>query len=119
MQKIADRCGVKTVSILYFYTTKDNCSECTKQGYVLTSLRETYPDLRVYSFDYNIDVSAVRALITLYKIDDTKLPAIVLNDKLITGFQSVEEIEKLVPELVKEKAKQEAAAKAVIPAVAK
>ena len=102
MKKINERCGTKMHSILYFYTTANNCSECTKQGYVLTDLREKYPELRVYSFDYNIDLSALRALVSIYKVEDIKLPAIVINDELMTGFQSVEQIEKFIPDLVKE-----------------
>lgn len=107
MKKINERCKTKTYSILYFYTTANNCSECIKQGYVLTSLREKYPDLRVYSFDYNLDLSALRAMISIYKIEDTKLPAIVVSDKLTTGFQSLEDVEKLLPNMVKEYQKAE------------
>lgn len=108
MKKINERCNTKTYSILYFYTTANNCSECIKQAYVLTSLREKYPDLRVYSFDYNLDLSALRAMISIYKIEDTKLPAIVVSDKLTTGFQSIEDVEKLLPSMVKEYQKAEA-----------
>src|ERR1035437_3429102 len=54
MKKITERCGQKPIFILYFYKN-DNCDDCTKQGYVLTSLRENYPNLRVYSFDYKLD----------------------------------------------------------------
>jgi glutaredoxin len=84
---------------LYFYTTAENCTECTKQGFVLTELRKKYPDLRVYSFDYNLDLSALRALIKIYKIEDTKLPALIVNEKNITGFSTVEEIEKILPKV--------------------
>ncbi len=102
MKKIAERCNVKTVSILYFYTTSENCSECIRQGYVLTALREKYPELRVYSFDYSIDLSAVRALISIYKVEDTKLPAIILDDELYTGFKTIEEMDPLIAELLEQ-----------------
>ena len=103
MRKIADRCGASARSsyVLYFYTTAENCSECVKQSYVLTALREKYPDLRVYSFDYNLNMSAIHALISIFNVEDTKLPALIIKDKLRTGFQSVEDIEKLFPDLVK------------------
>lgn len=111
VRKISDRCNKKITSIIYIYTTADNCSECTRQGYVLTTLRQKYPDLRVYSFDYNVDVSALKALLSLYKIEDTKLPAIVINDeKVYTGFQELSDIEKQIPDTVKleeEKQKQQ------------
>ncbi len=97
MKKITDRCGEKSIFILYFYKN-DKCDDCTKQGYVLTSLRETYPNLRVYSFDYNLDISAIKAMISIYKVPDN-LPAIVINGKVYSGFQTIEEIEKTFPEL--------------------
>ena len=99
MKAITKRCGQKSVFILYFYTTSDNCSECVKQAYVLTSLREKYPALRVYSFDYGLNLPAVETLIKIYKIEDTKLPALVSDSKVYTGFHSVEDIEKLIPKL--------------------
>lgn len=97
MKRITERCGEKSIFILYFYKN-DKCDDCTKQGYVLTSLREKYPNLRVYSFDYNLDLSAIRAMISLYKVTDN-LPAIVINGKVYNGLQSLEEIEKTFPEL--------------------
>ncbi|MCX6754381.1 MAG: hypothetical protein NTU81_00945 [Candidatus Nomurabacteria bacterium] len=97
MKKITERCGQKPIFILYFYKN-DNCDACTKQGYVLTSLRENYPNLRVYSFDYNLDISAIRAMRSIYKVPDN-LPAIVINGKVYSGFKTVEEIEKTFPQL--------------------
>lgn len=104
MKKITARCGEKSIFILYFYKN-DNCSECTKQGYILTSLKEKYPDLRVYSFDYNLDLSAIKAMKSIYKVSDS-MPAIVINGNVYNGFKTQEEIEKLIPEVVKEREKE-------------
>ena len=92
-KKISERCGVESAFVLYFYTTAENCSLCQKEGLVLTSLHEKYPELRVYSFDYSIDVSAVKALLSIYKIKDTELPAVVLDDELLTGFHGFDELD--------------------------
>lgn len=97
MKKITERCGEKSIFILYFYKN-NQCEDCTKQGYVLTSLREKYPNLRVYSFDYNLDLSSLRAMTSIYKVPDN-LPAIVINGKVYSGLQTVEDIEKTFPEL--------------------
>lgn len=105
MKKIRERCGENSIFILYFYKN-DNCNDCTKQGYVLTSLREKYPDLRVYSFDYNLDLSAIRTMISIYKVPDD-LPAIVINGKVYSGLHTVEEIEKTFPELESIKVEEE------------
>ena len=79
-----------------FYTTAENCTECEKESLVLSSLREKYPELRVYSFDYSTDLSAVKAMLQIYKIKDTELPALVLDDKLLTGFHGIEELETVI-----------------------
>jgi hypothetical protein len=98
MKRIAERCNMKSVFVLYFYKTVD-CTDCEKQGYALTALREKYPGLRVYSFDYGLNLSAIETLIRIYKIKDTELPALVSGGKVYTGFQSVEDMEKLIPKL--------------------
>jgi hypothetical protein len=100
-KKISERCKVKSALILYFYTTLDNCSECEKEGLVLTTLREKYPELRVYSFDYSTDLSAVTAMLQIYKIKDTLLPALVIDGDVMTGFHSIEEIEAKIKESFK------------------
>ncbi|MFA5751260.1 MAG: hypothetical protein WCX79_01570 [Candidatus Paceibacterota bacterium] len=96
LKNISERCNKKYAFILYFYTTAENCSECKKQGIVLSTLRENYPTLRVYSFDYSTDLSAVKAMLQIYKIEDTKLPAVVLDDEVMTGFRSIEELEEKI-----------------------
>ena len=68
---------------------------------VLSSLHDKYPELRVYSFDYSIDLSAVKAMLQIYKIKDTKLPALVLSDELLTGFHGVDELDALLKEAFK------------------
>jgi len=98
MNKISEKCKKTPLSIIYFYSDNENCPDCEKEGYVLTSLRETYPDLRVYSFDYNIDVSAVKTLISINKVKN-ELPAIIIKDVPYYGFKSVEDLEKALPEL--------------------
>jgi len=97
MKKITERCGEKPIFVLYFYKNNE-CTDCTKQGYVLTSLREKYPNLRVYSFDYNLDLSALKAMVSIYKVPDN-LPALVINGKVYSGFQTMENVEKTFPQL--------------------
>jgi hypothetical protein len=95
-KQISTRCGVKSAFILYFYTTAANCSLCEQESLVLSSLRATYPELRVYSFDYSTDLSAVSSMLQIYKIKDTVLPALVINDNVLTGFHSLDELDALI-----------------------
>ena len=98
MQQIYNKCGATPTSILYFYSNKGNCTDCTDQGYVLTALRQEYPELRIYAFDYNLDLDAVKTLITLYHIPSV-LPALVMNGKVYDGFQSIAQIQAALPSL--------------------
>jgi hypothetical protein len=101
MKKISATCGVKSAFILYFYTTAQNCTNCTEESIVLSTLRAKYPDLRVYSFDYSTDLSAVKAMLQIYKIKDTLLPALVIDDDVLTGFHSLEDLDARVQESFK------------------
>jgi len=99
MQQVSQKCNLKPVFVLYFYSNQGNCSECGPAGDVLTYLRTQYPGLRVYSFDYNLDLSAVRTLISLRGLQG-QLPALVINNRPpVYGFKTFEEIQTLIPEL--------------------
>ena len=100
-KKIASRCGVKSAFILYFYTTAENCSLCEQESLVLSTLRSEYPELRVYSFDYSTDLSAVSSMLQIYKIKDTALPALVIDDNVLTGLQKLSDLEALLKESFK------------------
>lgn len=101
-KKVKERCGKSTEasgqSILYFYSNTGGCPDCEKEGYVLTRLREDYPDLRVYSFDYDLDLSALRTLGAIYEVKH-ELPALLINEVPYYGFKSVDEIKSLIPVL--------------------
>lgn len=101
-KKLVEKCGVtkKPVFIIYFYSNKGDCPDCEREGYVLTRLKEIYPDLRVYSFDFNLDLSVVDSLKKIYRIKDT-MPALVIEDKTYTGFKTLEELSELLPDTLK------------------
>lgn len=98
MKQTATKCNLKPIFILYFYSNRGDCAECEKQGYVLTSLAENYPQLRIYSFDYNLDVSALQTLISINRVNE-RLPALLIQGKAYYGFQGVEDINKILPQL--------------------
>lgn len=106
--KVNEKCGVKPITIIYFYSNKGDCKECQKEGYVLTSLREEYPELRIYSFDYNLDLSAVKTMRSLYGVRNT-LPALVIWDENYYGFKNAADIEKIIPQLKRLRAQHDRA----------
>jgi hypothetical protein len=107
MQKITERCGkiqaTSTPSIIYFYSNEGDCPDCEREGFVLTRLRQTYPNLRVYSFDYNLDLSALQTLVTVYSIKPTSeeagLHALLIDGRVYYGFKSIDDIKDIIPSL--------------------
>lgn len=96
MEELAEKCDTKPVSILFFY--EGNCPACERQGYVLSAITEQYPDVRVYSFDYNLELSALRTLISIYKVPQEELPVMVINGKLYLGFVKESDLQAMLDE---------------------
>ncbi|HEY4500712.1 MAG TPA: hypothetical protein VJI70_00365 [Candidatus Paceibacterota bacterium] len=95
-KRLAEACKTKPVTVLYFYSNAGDCGDCDKAGYALSYLRNTYPTLRVYSFDYNLELGALKTFIAVTKVKDT-LPAFVINGKHSYGFSSLADLEKQFP----------------------
>lgn len=101
MQKAQERCKLDVTPIVYFYGKSDECPDCEKQSIALTEVRSRGENARVYSFDYDSNISAVKTFIAINKVPRT-LPAIVVNGKVYAGYQSLEELKKIAPHLIKE-----------------
>ena len=106
MKKITTKCDLDPVFILYFYSNEGDCSDCVRAGHILSYLREKYPTLRVYAFDYNLDLSALRTLISINEIENT-LPAMVIEDEVYYGFTRLEDVESILPPLETKEEKTE------------
>lgn len=96
-KRLAKACGTKPVTVLYFYSNvPGECPACDRAGYALSYLRDTYPDLRVYSFDYHLELGALQTFIGIEKVRP-EFPAVVINDRPSYGFASLEELEARFP----------------------
>lgn len=98
--RVNEKCGIKPITIIYFYSNAGDCADCKKEGYVLTQLRGEYPELRIYSFDYNLDLSVVKTMKSIYDVK-APLPALVIGDEAYYGLKTTEDIEKIIPQLKK------------------
>ena len=96
MQEVAEKCKLKPVFVLYFYSNEGDCPNCNKVGHVLTYLRQTYLGLRVYSFDYHLDLGALETLISINKVKP-ELPAFIVNGKSYYDLNELEDFEKILP----------------------
>jgi hypothetical protein len=92
------KCGIRPPTILYFYSNTGSCADCKRQGYVLTGLQQDIPELRIYAFDYNLDLSVVRTLRSIYRLSG-ELPALVIDRVPYYGFHDRESILSIFPAL--------------------
>lgn len=101
MTRLAEKCPDTPTTIMYFYGNSEDCPDCGTVGGVLTYLRQTYPEeLRIYSFDYNLELSALDTLKSVYRIEK-ELPALVIKDNVYYGSTTIDQIKEILPELKK------------------
>jgi len=98
LQNMSQKCSFKPSFVLYFYSNKGDCPQCANMGAVLTELRQEFPQVRVYSFDYNSEVSAIATLENIYNVKK-EFPALVIHNKPAYGLKSLSDMEALMPEL--------------------
>jgi hypothetical protein len=92
-------CKKNDVLILYFYA-KDGCEQCTKQKLLLDAIENRYDNVKVYSFDYFLDLSAVQTLISLHNIPANP-PVLDINGKIYGPFDTYEDLVQVVDNLQK------------------
>lgn len=102
-KELFNRCGTHIVSILYLY--QDGCEECVKQSIILDDLAKTYPEIRVYWIDKDLQTPALNTLVSILNIKKT--PSIVISNKVYEGLQTIEEIEKKIPQIAEWKKLEE------------
>lgn len=95
LKKAEKECEFNPTFILYFYAGEEDCEKCKDQGYILSYLREKYPFLRIYSFDYNLDLSALETLKSTFSLKK-ELPIIIINDDAYYGFKNKKELKDLI-----------------------
>lgn len=97
-KQLSRTCHVSPTVVLYFYSNnEDACKdECRRASYDLSYVHQLDPTMRVYSFDYDLDVEALKTLESLEKVD-AKFPAFVINGKRVYGFTTPEEFNKNFP----------------------
>ncbi|MDD4877866.1 MAG: hypothetical protein PHO02_02390 [Candidatus Nanoarchaeia archaeon] len=91
-KKAEKLCSTGTISIIYFYSNTEACSNCGAQSRVLTHLKEIFPDeLLVFSFDASFEQEAmIQMLKTVYGI--TSYPTLLVDDRKHEGMVTEEEL---------------------------
>ena len=104
MEEFAGKCDIDINSLLYFYGS--DCEDCIKQGLILTEFKRRYPEMRIYSFDTDLGFSVIETFASLYDFGDV-YPTLIINNETYQGFQNLEDLKEILPEVVERKKVQE------------
>ncbi|XKT75463.1 MAG: thioredoxin family protein [Patescibacteria group bacterium UBA2103] len=98
LSRVSETCDTGITPVLYFYA--NDCEDCTRAGYALTKLRKDIPALRVYSFDYDLDLPALRTLTAIHNIQKEELPVFIIDGEKTNGFSTLDELTERLPEIL-------------------
>ncbi len=91
LEKIRKLCGFNHLIILYFYGDCDKNRMCDEQGFVLSYVNQKIdPEISIFSFDTDLELSSVNALIELYNV--TELPCVVVGGNAYCGLHNKAEM---------------------------
>jgi len=91
VQKTNKECNTNNVPLIYFYSNEGDCPKCKEQGFILTYLRKKHPDIRVYSFDINIENPAVDTIKKIYEVKTA--PTIIVDSIVYPQFMTKDALE--------------------------
>ncbi len=103
-KELYNRCGTHIVSVLYLY--QEGCADCVKQSIILDNLASTYPEIRVYWIDKDLQTPALDTLISILGIKKT--PSIVIRNKVYDSLQTTADLESHIPQIAQWKREAEA-----------
>ena len=97
VKKVSKQCNSNATPILFFYSNAGDCGDCEQQGFVLGYIKKIMPQVYIYSFDSNLDSSAVKALKASYNI--TEVPSLVIKEKVYAGLKDADSITSILQNL--------------------
>lgn len=95
INKLNKECNKNISTIMYFYSNEGDCDTCDQQGFVLVYLARKYPNLKIYNFDINLDLSLIETIKKIHSLEE-KTPILIINGETYYGFKTAQEIEKIL-----------------------
>lgn len=91
--KFKGACDSDISTVVYFYAKE--CDTCGDQSFVLTYLKRRYEErLLVFALDTNLDEPGIRTIKEYYNV--TVYPTLVMDGKVLEGFQTTEKLESVI-----------------------
>jgi hypothetical protein len=85
-RKVQQECGEGQTAVLFFYKNADECKKCDDQSFILSDInREIDPEIAVFSFDTDLNLTTVGLLTRYYDIKE--YPCVIVDDMPYCGIQ--------------------------------
>jgi len=95
MKQMNEICDSNYTLILFFYSNDpENKDNSEKQGFVLDYLRSKYENVKIYSFDSDLNMSIIQTLKEANQITIT--PSTVIDGKVYAGFHDKDELTSVI-----------------------
>lgn len=91
-KKTKDLCNMELSTVLYFYTTEENCPDCNPQAFILTYLKKVFKDrLLNFALDGEYEKEPmIKILREAYEVDE--YPTIIIDDTKFGGLTSKDSV---------------------------
>jgi hypothetical protein len=87
-------CNSSVNTVLYFYAVK-NCNDCQAQGFVLSFLKEKYPEkIMIFALDKDEELYSLNLVKNTYNV--TIAPTIVINNEKYENLKDMNELKNLL-----------------------
>ena len=95
MKKMIENCNYNYTLVLFFYSnSEEKIDESEEQGFVLDYLGKKFDNLKIYSFDSDLDMPTIKTIKEVYGI--TVTPSTVIDGKVYAGFHDKDELEEVL-----------------------
>lgn len=96
--QMSNECQTGITPILYFYSDQ-NCSQCQTEGYIVGALEQQYSSIQTFTFDYNLDMTAVKNAIRLPPLPPVP-PLFIISGKAYGPFTSLSDADNVIGPIV-------------------
>jgi len=87
-------CNSSVNTVLYFYAI-NNCNDCQAQGFVLSFLKDEYPEkIMIFALDKDEDLYSLNLVKNVYNV--TKVPTLIINNEKHEGLKDINVLKELL-----------------------
>jgi hypothetical protein len=92
------KCSEKYPTLIFFYSNKEEyLFEAERIGRTITAIKSSNENLMVYSFDYDLDISALRTIKNMYGIENPNV--VIVNEEIrLTNLKNINELREALTE---------------------